>query len=128
MPTRAPPCHAPPRCPSPGDIAISSSGTIYFNTIQYGTGAYFYSLPVASLGAPGSSVSVPQVTSTTAEPLQISMGCDGTTLWGQRYDTCEWFTVNTATGAATKVRGGARVWRPVLGSARASRLQGAGLE
>ncbi|GBF98893.1 hypothetical protein Rsub_11531 [Raphidocelis subcapitata] len=90
-----------------GDIAINNAGKIYFNTIrlpppsQYPLGAYFYSLPISSLGAPGSKVNI-KLISTTAEPLQISFNCDGTTLWGQRWDTCEWFTINTATGEATK--------------------------
>ncbi|GBF98895.1 hypothetical protein Rsub_11533 [Raphidocelis subcapitata] len=84
-----------------GDIAINNAGKIHFNTIKYNAGAYFYTLPISSLGAPGSTVHI-KLISTTAEPLQISFDCDGTTLWGQRWDTCEWFTVNTETGEATK--------------------------
>ncbi|GBF98892.1 hypothetical protein Rsub_11530 [Raphidocelis subcapitata] len=90
-----------------GDIAINNAGKIYFNTIKlpldsvFPPGAYFYSLPISTLGAPGSKVKV-KLISFTAEPLQISFNCDGTTLWGQRWDTCEWFTINTATGEATK--------------------------
>jgi hypothetical protein len=83
-----------------GDIVITSAGTLYATTAN---GDAFYSVNLGSGALSGSqaATSIGSVGSAGVDKLQLSFDSTGSTLYGHAYDTGQWYTVNTASGALT---------------------------
>jgi hypothetical protein len=83
-----------------GDIAITSNGTLYATTSN---GSMFYNLtlPSGPLSGTIAATNIGTVGSPAIARLQITFGPAGSTLYGQSFDSGQWYTVNTANGTLT---------------------------
>lgn len=83
-----------------GDIDITSNGTLYATTSN---GASFYTTTLSSgpLSGTKAVTSLGTVGSPAVPKLQISFGPAGTTLYGQSFDTGQWYTMSTTNGSLT---------------------------
>jgi hypothetical protein len=83
-----------------GDIAITSSGTLYA-TVSNGSMFYTLTLPSGALSGTLTATNIGTVGSPIVGRLQIAFGPAGSTLYGQSFDTGQWYTVNTSNGILT---------------------------
>jgi TATA-box binding protein (TBP) (component of TFIID and TFIIIB) len=83
-----------------GDIAITSNGTLYA-TVSNGSMFYNLTLPSGPLSGTIAAANIGTVGSPIVGRLQIAFGPAGTALYGQSFDTGQWYTVNTSNGILT---------------------------
>jgi hypothetical protein len=83
-----------------GDIAITSSGTLYA-TVSNGSMFYNLTLPSGALSGTIAATNIGTVGSPIVGRLQIAFGPAGMTLYGQSFDNGQWYTVNTTNGVLT---------------------------
>jgi hypothetical protein len=88
-----------------GDIAMDPSGKMYLaNTGTTGTpnSAAFYTLDTNTLVPGGPNTATVIKGPAGGNPsLQLSYSCDYKTLWAQSFETCQWYTIDPATGIPT---------------------------
>lgn len=85
-----------------GDIVISSVGTLYATTAN-GDAFYRVSLGFGALSGNQTVTSIGSVGSAGVDKMQLSFDSAGTTLYGQAYDTGQWYTIDTSSGALTQL-------------------------
>lgn len=83
-----------------GDIAITGNGTLYA-TVSNGSMFYNLTLPSGPLSGTIAATNIGSVGSPIVGRLQIAFGPAGTALYGQSFDTGQWYTVNTSNGILT---------------------------
>lgn len=85
-----------------GDIAITGGGTLYATTSN-GASFYTFNLPSGALSGSVVATSLGSVGSPIIGRLQIAFGPSDITLYGQSFDTGQWYTVNTTNGTLTQL-------------------------
>lgn len=80
-----------------GDIAIRPDGTLYASAKTA-----LYSLDLTTIGS-GTVGGYTLISSSNALGLQIAIGSDNVTLYGQKYVDGTWYTIDTSDGTMTQV-------------------------
>jgi hypothetical protein len=88
-----------------GDIVVDPSGVMYLASSgksQTSTDGSFYRLDTKTLTTSGTNVATLIKGPTDGIiTMQLSYSCDFKTLWGQNLETCNWYTIDPATGVPT---------------------------